>query len=133
MERVVGSTSSVVKIQPPTYGKKVTVLSIDGGGIRGIIPATILAYLESQLQALVAISQVTKQIFSENPVDYGRFLGCSAPLVDVFTQAIADMVDFHISGVFQALPSQDHYLRIQVCNITVGGKEASRVKIAPHK
>nr|GMD94543.1 patatin-like protein 2 [Ipomoea batatas] len=30
----------------------VTVLSIDGGGIRGIIPAVILAYLESQLQEL---------------------------------------------------------------------------------
>lgn len=40
--------------------------------------------------------------------------GGSAPLVDIFTQAIADMVDFHVSGVFQALPSQDHYLRIQV-------------------
>ncbi|XP_019149981.1 PREDICTED: patatin-like protein 2 [Ipomoea nil] len=30
----------------------VTILSIDGGGIRGIIPATIVAYLEDQLQAL---------------------------------------------------------------------------------
>lgn len=29
-----------------------TVLSIDGGGIRGIIPATILAFLESKLQEL---------------------------------------------------------------------------------
>ena len=33
-----------------TKGKKVTVLSIDGGGIRGIIPGTILAFLESKLQ-----------------------------------------------------------------------------------
>ncbi|KDO79307.1 hypothetical protein CISIN_1g0308262mg, partial [Citrus sinensis] len=31
-------------------GKKITVLSIDGGGIRGIIPGTILAFLESKLQ-----------------------------------------------------------------------------------
>ena len=28
----------------------ITVLSIDGGGIRGLIPGTILAFLESQLQ-----------------------------------------------------------------------------------
>ncbi|CAA7035828.1 unnamed protein product [Microthlaspi erraticum] len=35
---------------PPSYGQLVTILSIDGGGIRGIIPGTILAYLESQLQ-----------------------------------------------------------------------------------
>ena len=30
--------------------KKVRVLSIDGGGIRGIIPATVLNYVEEQLQ-----------------------------------------------------------------------------------
>ncbi|KAK1383323.1 Patatin [Heracleum sosnowskyi] len=33
-------------------GRTVTVLSIDGGGIRGIIPGTILAFLESKLQEL---------------------------------------------------------------------------------
>ncbi|CAH2076316.1 unnamed protein product [Thlaspi arvense] len=37
---------------PPSYGQLVTILSIDGGGVRGIIPGTILAYLESQLQEL---------------------------------------------------------------------------------
>ncbi|XP_047156450.1 patatin-like protein 2, partial [Vigna umbellata] len=49
MER---SESSVEQIQPPTYGNFVTILSIDGGGIRGIIPATIIHFLESQLQEL---------------------------------------------------------------------------------
>ncbi|KAG8499044.1 hypothetical protein CXB51_005473 [Gossypium anomalum] len=39
-------------LQPPTYGNLITVLSIDGGGIRGLIPRTILAFLESQLQKL---------------------------------------------------------------------------------
>ncbi|KAK0575682.1 hypothetical protein LWI29_005135 [Acer saccharum] len=39
--------------------------------------------------------------------------GGSVPLVDVFTQASADMVDFHISVVFQALQSEQNYLRIQ--------------------
>ncbi|KAF5806545.1 putative patatin-like phospholipase domain, Acyl transferase/acyl hydrolase/lysophospholipase [Helianthus annuus] len=38
--------------EPANKGKLITVLSIDGGGIRGIIPATILALLESQLQEL---------------------------------------------------------------------------------
>ncbi|KAK8941574.1 hypothetical protein KSP40_PGU022471 [Platanthera guangdongensis] len=33
-------------------GSFVTVLSVDGGGIRGIIPAIILAFLESKLQEL---------------------------------------------------------------------------------
>ncbi|XP_019176926.1 PREDICTED: patatin-like protein 1 [Ipomoea nil] len=33
-------------------GNCIAILSIDGGGIRGIIPATILAFLEAQLQEL---------------------------------------------------------------------------------
>lgn len=39
-----------LKIQPPTYGQVVTILSLDGGGIRGLIAGVILHYLESQLQ-----------------------------------------------------------------------------------
>ncbi|KAJ0965309.1 hypothetical protein J5N97_026447 [Dioscorea zingiberensis] len=44
--------SDIIQIQAPTYGNLITVLSIDGGGIRGIIPATILSFLETQLQEL---------------------------------------------------------------------------------
>ncbi|XP_056170034.1 patatin-like protein 1 isoform X2 [Syzygium oleosum] len=33
--------ASLVKIQPPTYGKLITILSIDGGGVRGIIPGEL--------------------------------------------------------------------------------------------
>jgi hypothetical protein len=39
-----------VPLQSPTYGNFITVLSIDGGGIRGLIPGTILSFLESELQ-----------------------------------------------------------------------------------
>lgn len=31
-------------------GELITILSIDGGGVRGIIPGTVLAVLESKLQ-----------------------------------------------------------------------------------
>ncbi|XP_059454420.1 patatin-like protein 2 [Corylus avellana] len=41
-----------VPLQPPTYGNFISVLSIDGGGIRGLIPGTILNFLESELQKL---------------------------------------------------------------------------------
>ncbi|KAF0898903.1 hypothetical protein E2562_012610 [Oryza meyeriana var. granulata] len=37
---------------PPSYGSIVAVLSIDGGGVRGVIPGTILAFLEEKLQEL---------------------------------------------------------------------------------
>ncbi|XP_056177302.1 patatin-like protein 2 [Syzygium oleosum] len=44
--------SKSLPLQPPTYGNLITILSIDGGGIRGLIPGTILAFLESELQKL---------------------------------------------------------------------------------
>lgn len=39
-------------LPPPTQGKLITVLSIDGGGVRGLIPGTILGYLEAELQKI---------------------------------------------------------------------------------
>ncbi|CAL2234194.1 unnamed protein product [Prunus armeniaca] len=44
--------SKSIPLQAPTYGNLITVLSIDGGGIRGLIPGTILGYLEAELQKL---------------------------------------------------------------------------------
>ncbi|KAL8151941.1 hypothetical protein V2J09_021749 [Rumex salicifolius] len=41
-----------IKSIPPRTGNLITILSIDGGGIRGIIPGVILSFLESQLQML---------------------------------------------------------------------------------
>ncbi|GLT47008.1 hypothetical protein SLA2020_207310 [Shorea laevis] len=105
---------------------------------------------------LVAISEVTKEItkgnrdfFSIKANDYSRFLVISlgtgtaksegkysalnaakwgllgwltsdhsTPLVDVFTQASSDMVDFHLATVFQALHSEESYLRIQDDTLT---------------
>ncbi|KAE8718216.1 Phosphoglycerate mutase family protein [Hibiscus syriacus] len=37
---------------PSAANRMVTVLSVDGGGMRGLIPGTILAFLEQQLQEL---------------------------------------------------------------------------------
>lgn len=45
--------------------------------------------------------------------------GFPSPLIDVFSRASVDMVDIHISVVFQALKSEDNYLRIQVIHCTV--------------
>ncbi|ESQ53388.1 hypothetical protein EUTSA_v10025343mg [Eutrema salsugineum] len=44
--------SSCKKNKPPACGNLVTILSLDGGGVRGIIAGVILAYLEKQLQEL---------------------------------------------------------------------------------
>lgn len=42
--------------------------------------------------------------------------GGSSPLADIFLQASSDVVDFHLSTIFQLLNSQENYLRIQVPN-----------------
>jgi patatin-like phospholipase/acyl hydrolase len=34
-----------------TLGKRITILSIDGGGVRGLVPLVILIELEGILQA----------------------------------------------------------------------------------
>ncbi|XP_027092861.1 patatin-like protein 2 [Coffea arabica] len=44
--------TTVSALKPQSYGNCVTILSIDGGGIRGIIPGVILGYLETELQKL---------------------------------------------------------------------------------
>lgn len=54
---VVGAGTKL-QFQAPTYGNLITILSIDGGGIRGIIPAVILSFLESELQVLTTICEV---------------------------------------------------------------------------
>lgn len=41
------------RLPPPKEGQKITVLSIDGGGIRGLIPAVILASLEEKLKVII--------------------------------------------------------------------------------
>ncbi|XP_057759465.1 patatin-like protein 2 [Arachis stenosperma] len=40
------------KLPPPSVGKLLTVLSIDGGGIKGLIPAVVLHFLEGELKKL---------------------------------------------------------------------------------
>jgi len=37
-------------LPPPSHGDRVSILSIDGGGIRGIIPTTVLQYLDKALK-----------------------------------------------------------------------------------
>ena len=63
--------------------------------------------------------KVQKKYNSKRAAKWGvlgwLFSGGSRPIVDAFTQASASMVDFHLSSHFQALHSEDNYLRIQVC------------------
>ncbi|XP_042395071.1 patatin-like protein 2 [Zingiber officinale] len=46
------AAASTLNNPPPSCGKRITILSIDGGGIRGLIPARIIEFLEKQLQEL---------------------------------------------------------------------------------
>ncbi|KAK4599500.1 hypothetical protein RGQ29_009524 [Quercus rubra] len=43
---------TISPLRPPAHGNFITVLSIDEGGIRGIIPGIILSFLESELHKI---------------------------------------------------------------------------------
>jgi len=47
--QVIGGFSAQ-KLPPPNNGNLITILAIDGGGIKAIIPATILDYLDKALK-----------------------------------------------------------------------------------
>lgn len=38
----------------------------------------------------------------------------ATPIIDIFGHASADMVDYHVSTLFQSLNTTENYLRIQV-------------------
>jgi len=46
--KVIGGFNT--KLPPPAYGNSITILSLDGGGIKGIIPSVVLQRLESALK-----------------------------------------------------------------------------------
>ncbi|KAM0876948.1 hypothetical protein ACQ4PT_035836 [Festuca glaucescens] len=52
LSHLASTSATTPRSPPPSFGSIVTVLSIDGGGVRGIIPGTILAFLEGKLQEL---------------------------------------------------------------------------------
>ncbi|XP_062010925.1 patatin-like protein 2 [Rosa rugosa] len=54
----------------------------------------------------------------------------STPMIDIFTDASSDMVDIHVSTLFQSLNAKDNYLRVQDDSLI--GEESS-VDIATEK
>jgi hypothetical protein len=46
--QVIGGLNT--KLPSPTYGKTITILSIDGGAIKGIVPSVVLRHLEKSLK-----------------------------------------------------------------------------------
>jgi hypothetical protein len=47
--QVIGGLNA--KLPPPSsYGNTITILSIDGGGIKGIVPSVVLQHLENALK-----------------------------------------------------------------------------------
>ena len=45
-------TQPIFEINPEEYKDLITILSIDGGGIGGIIPSIMIEFLESELQVI---------------------------------------------------------------------------------
>ena len=45
-------TQPIFEINPEEYKDLITILSIDGGGIGGIIPSIMIEFLESEIQVM---------------------------------------------------------------------------------
>ncbi|MFS7911299.1 putative patatin-like phospholipase domain, Acyl transferase/acyl hydrolase/lysophospholipase [Helianthus anomalus] len=100
-------------LQPPTYGNLITILSIDGGGVRGIIPGVILNFLETELQKLDGENARLADYFD---VIAGTSTGgiVTAMLTTpneegrpVFTAK--DVVDFYVEHCPKIFPHESHY------------------------
>ncbi|KAL3619581.1 hypothetical protein CASFOL_034493 [Castilleja foliolosa] len=93
MKQMMGSNIDFFRMRPVDYPRLLT-LSVGTGAAR------IDAKYNSKIVAKWGM------------LDW-LFYGGTAPLLEIFSQASADMVDFHTSLVFQSFHSQDNYLRIQ--------------------
>ena len=61
VSQVIGGFNT--KLPSPAYGNTISILSIDGGGIKGILPTVVLQNLEGALQVNdLLISLLTKLI-----------------------------------------------------------------------
>ncbi|KAK9941139.1 hypothetical protein M0R45_017765 [Rubus argutus] len=125
---------------PPRHGKLITILSIDGGGVKGIIPGTILEFLEKQLQEMdghdarladyfdvisgtstAAPTYLPPHKFETKTREFNLVDGAVAAnnpglvaLIEVTKEIKGRNPDFSPHrAADQALFSEDHYLRIQ--------------------
>ncbi|BAT96836.1 hypothetical protein LR48_Vigan11g164700 [Vigna angularis] len=93
---------STQRLPPPNNGNIITVLSIDGGGIRGILPATVLDYLDKALKARNPNADlahyfdviggtstgglITAMLATPSPHDPSRAVFTPAQIVDFYKQ-----------------------------------------------
>ncbi|KAK6128950.1 hypothetical protein DH2020_037324 [Rehmannia glutinosa] len=158
-------TSAAPTFLPPHYFEtkdadgKIRTFDLVDGGVAANNPVT---------QTLMAITHISKQILLGNfelvdmqPMDSNRMLVVSlgtgiakleekynakdaarwgmlgwvynngaSPLLDVYGDASSDMVDIHVSTIFQSLRNEQNYLRIQEDNLA---GEASSLDISTIK
>ncbi|CAA2957345.1 patatin 2, partial [Olea europaea subsp. europaea] len=93
MKQILDGNPDFFPIKPMDYGRFL-VISVGTGS--------------SKAQKKYSVEKAAKWGIFEWLLNEG-----SSPIVDVFTQARADMVDLHISVVFQAFHSQENYLQFK--------------------
>ncbi|MED6206956.1 Proteolipid protein 2 [Stylosanthes scabra] len=97
-KQIMDEDSDFFSIKPTDYGRFL-IISIGTGAAKN----------EGKLNA--------KKAAKWGLLDWLTYSG-SSPLIDVFSQSNADMVDFHLATLTQALHSQENYLRIQDDTLT---------------
>lgn len=76
---------------PKGTNKKFTILSIDGGGIRGLIPVKVLAELERELQR----DNPDKKLYEYFDLICGTSTGAILAIAIALGIPAAELVDFY--------------------------------------
>ena len=97
--------------------EKIRILSIDRGGIRGIIPAEARSTFKGRPKAkdMAILSLGTG--YKKKPYNYRRAkdwgqLGWARPVIDIMMSGVSETVDYQLKQIFDAVGKPKQYLRI---------------------
>ncbi|GJX95241.1 patatin-like protein 1 [Tanacetum coccineum] len=97
----------------------ITILTIDGGGVRGIIPSVILKYLEEELQKLDGKDARIVDYFD---VMGGTSMGTDLRVGDALTNILVPAFDIRVVQpvIFSSFKAHDPLVNVKLSDLCLG-------------